>query len=299
MKRIDLHQVDAFTPTPFKGNPAAVVTNADGLTEDEMKCIACEMNLDETAFVFHPTDGKSTIKVRYFTPNKVEIPFTGHATVGMLYELARLNRYGLGHNGKNEIRIETNIGMLTMWTEVNGEGIQVLMKVPEIKLVQYRLQAEEFASAFGIPLQSIEKGKKVVIDTNLRYVYIPITDLSTLGKLRFDFNHIRTSFVDEDITLFCSYTTEAFDSDGALHSRVVAPLIGFTGEDAFTGSTQGAVCVAARQQGLLDMSKNEYRVEQGDFMGRAGRATVLFDPIFKEPLVKATATHIFSTTIDL
>lgn len=52
-RRIPLFQVDAFTATPFGGNPAAVMLMPFGLgASDTLLCkIAAENNLSETAFV--------------------------------------------------------------------------------------------------------------------------------------------------------------------------------------------------------------------------------------------------------
>lgn len=44
-------QVDVFTGTPYRGNPVAVVLDADGLADDEMQRIARWTNLSETTFV--------------------------------------------------------------------------------------------------------------------------------------------------------------------------------------------------------------------------------------------------------
>ena len=40
----NLYQIDSFTKEKLKGNPAGVITNADGLTEIEMQKIARELN---------------------------------------------------------------------------------------------------------------------------------------------------------------------------------------------------------------------------------------------------------------
>jgi PhzF family phenazine biosynthesis protein len=56
MKQYTIYQIDAFTKEKFKGNPAGVVVNADGLSEKEMLTIARELNNSETAFLFHPDD---------------------------------------------------------------------------------------------------------------------------------------------------------------------------------------------------------------------------------------------------
>ena len=59
--------VDVFTDRPFTGNPLAVVSDATGLTPDEMQAIAAEFNYSETTFVFPPEDAAHTARVRIFT----------------------------------------------------------------------------------------------------------------------------------------------------------------------------------------------------------------------------------------
>lgn len=55
MKKCRLYQVDSFTTDLFRGNPAGVVPDADGLTAAQMQAIAREMNNSETAFILSPT----------------------------------------------------------------------------------------------------------------------------------------------------------------------------------------------------------------------------------------------------
>ena len=56
-RKIQVHQVDAFTRTHFTGNPAGVVLNADTLDDAEMLAIARELNNADTAFILSP-DGQ-------------------------------------------------------------------------------------------------------------------------------------------------------------------------------------------------------------------------------------------------
>ncbi|RAA56714.1 PhzF family phenazine biosynthesis protein [Burkholderia multivorans] len=74
-------QVDVFTSVPFKGNPLAVVFDADSLDHDAMLAIARWTNLSETTFVCTPTDPDADYRVRIFTPAG-ELPFAGHPTLG-------------------------------------------------------------------------------------------------------------------------------------------------------------------------------------------------------------------------
>jgi len=56
MKKRIIYQIDSFTKERFKGNPAGVVVNADGLSDNQMQLIARELNNSETAFLFPPDD---------------------------------------------------------------------------------------------------------------------------------------------------------------------------------------------------------------------------------------------------
>lgn len=83
-KRYKIYQVDSFTNDKFCGNPAGVVSNADGLTDEQMQKIARELNNSETAFIFSPNFSDHDVWVRFFTPT-VEVPSCGHATIAAHY----------------------------------------------------------------------------------------------------------------------------------------------------------------------------------------------------------------------
>jgi PhzF family phenazine biosynthesis protein len=89
-----IYQVDAFTNTPFKGNPAGVMIIDDSFTSGRMQNIAMEMNLSETAFII--PDGND-FRIRYFTPEK-EVPLCGHATLASAHII-----YETGLKEKNDI----------------------------------------------------------------------------------------------------------------------------------------------------------------------------------------------------
>ena len=63
------------------GNPVAVVHDADGLTDAQMRTFARWTNLSETTFLLAPTDPAADYRVRILTPD-VELPFAGHPTLG-------------------------------------------------------------------------------------------------------------------------------------------------------------------------------------------------------------------------
>ncbi len=74
-------QVDVFSPSPLRGNPVAVVLDAEGLDDEEMALFARWTNLSETTFVLPPTAAGADYRLRIFTPGG-ELPFAGHPTLG-------------------------------------------------------------------------------------------------------------------------------------------------------------------------------------------------------------------------
>ena len=82
---IRLHQVDAFTTAPFRGNPAAVCLLDRPAPDAWMQAVAAEMNLSETAFVSRRAGGDG-FDLRWFTP-ATEVDLCGHATLATAHTL--------------------------------------------------------------------------------------------------------------------------------------------------------------------------------------------------------------------
>jgi PhzF family phenazine biosynthesis protein len=98
-------QVDAFTDTPFAGNPAAVCILREPRDDAWMRSIAREMNLSETAFLTQQADGYG---LRWFTPT-VEVELCGHATLASAHVLWEDGYLA----ADEEARFHTRSGLLT------------------------------------------------------------------------------------------------------------------------------------------------------------------------------------------
>ena len=79
-----LQVVDAFTDTPFTGNPAAVAFLNRFPHDEWLGKVAREMNLSETAYAVRRPDGDYDL--RWFTP-QTEVDLCGHATLATAYLL--------------------------------------------------------------------------------------------------------------------------------------------------------------------------------------------------------------------
>ncbi|TDI14446.1 MAG: PhzF family phenazine biosynthesis protein [Acidobacteria bacterium] len=119
--RVAVQQLDAFTDRSFAGNPAAVVSQADGLTAEQMQAVAREMNLSETVFVQQATDPEADLQIRWFTPT-TEVDLCGHATIACFHALARGGLHGLGDPGDHQLQVQTRSGTLPVRVEHGNDG---------------------------------------------------------------------------------------------------------------------------------------------------------------------------------
>ena len=81
MRPFEFKQVDVFSSVALKGNPVAVVLNADSLSDTQMADFARWTNLSETTFVLKPQNPDADYRLRIFTTLN-ELPFAGHPTLG-------------------------------------------------------------------------------------------------------------------------------------------------------------------------------------------------------------------------
>ncbi len=105
-------QVDVFSEVPYRGNPVAVLLDADHLDDHRMLEIARWTNLSETTFVVAPEHPDADYRVRIFTPFG-ELPFAGHPTLGTAH--AWLEHGGVAR--RSSIVQECAVGLITVRTD--------------------------------------------------------------------------------------------------------------------------------------------------------------------------------------
>lgn len=109
----ELHLVDAFTGTPFRGNTAAVCILEKAVDTGWMQQVATEMNHPETAFLLPISGGWN---IRWFTPFQ-EVDLCGHATLASAFVLWESGKVKSGQ----PISFDTRSGTLVARKE--GEWI--------------------------------------------------------------------------------------------------------------------------------------------------------------------------------
>ena len=120
--KLNVYQIDAFTDTIFKGNPACVVPLEKWLPDQTLLEIAKENAVAETAFFI---DQKDFIQLRWFTP-EIEMDLCGHATLATAHCLKTIHNYP-----QNKITFKTLSGDLTVFVENNLYTLEFPSRVPE------------------------------------------------------------------------------------------------------------------------------------------------------------------------
>lgn len=106
----------AFAASPEGGNPAGVVLDAAGLSDEQMQRIAIDVGYSETAFLTGRTDDADVprYRARYWSP-AAEVPFCGHATVATAVALAE-------RDGPGDVVFDTDAGPVTLRSSADAAG---------------------------------------------------------------------------------------------------------------------------------------------------------------------------------
>ena len=206
--------VDAFSDTPFRGNPAAICLLDAPLPEATMQSLAFELGLAETAYVVPRPDGDHDL--RWFTPT-VEIPLCGHATLASAHALFETGR------AIDTVTFHTLSGPLTCSRRPGGDVEMDFPAVPPTPVEP----APGLLDALGIT-------DAVAVLDNKQWFIVEVATAAEVETLTPDLRRLET-IVDG------ASVTARSDRDGIdIVSRVFGPGVGVD-EDAVTGSVHCAL----------------------------------------------------------
>jgi len=300
MKTRTVYQVDSFTKEKFKGNPAGVVLNADGLSDEQMQLIARELNNSETAFLFPPDNDDCDGVIRYFTP-KTEVPTCGHATIAAMYAKALEDNLD-----SCVLRIKTRIGILPFEIVKENGDYKVIMSQGRFELSPAfdSETTEKLISALGLDETDLDDKCPVQIaSTGHSKVMIGIRDRKKLKGLSPNFNDLASLSKLIDCNGYFVFTFDSELPEILIHGRMFAPAIGIN-EDPVTGNANGPLGGYLVQNRIVDFKDNvfEFKGMQGETMGRPGiiNVTVAIENNLPSLIqIKGEAVVIFKTEIEI
>jgi PhzF family phenazine biosynthesis protein len=300
MNKYIIYQIDSFTKSKFKGNPAGVVLNADGLSEKQMQTIARELNNSETAFLFHSDDSSCDGVIRYFTPT-VEVPTCGHATIAAMYAKAIEEK-----SDSCTLNIKTKAGVLPFEISRFGNNIKIWMTQGNIEIEPPLSQdiQSSLLKYIGILPEDLDGRCPIQIaSTGHSKVMVGITSREQLNKLNPDFHQLKELSKIINCNGYYVFTLNSDDPNVLSYGRMFAPAIGIN-EDPVTGNANGPLGAYLVHNNVVNTETDSFSFNgaQGEAIGRDGIVEVFVSVKDKKPvLVKigGEAIAIFRTIIEL
>lgn len=275
-RRYRLYQINAFTRSPFSGNPAGVVPAAQGLSDQEMQAIARELGNPESAFVL-PADGDDhDVRVRFFTPT-TEVPSCGHATVAAHYVRALEQ----GVNGGVRVLQKIGAGILAVEIEEEGDGDYLVIMTQAPPRFGMSLDGERLAElrrALGLREDDLCDLPVQVVDTGHPKLVVPLRDAATLDALTPNHEALRRLSGNLPYSGVFLFALADPDDDVLTRARMFAPEIGIP-EDPVTGNGNGPLGAYLVHHRIVphDGVRLHFGSRQGEAMGRPGVARVWVD----------------------
>lgn len=247
---IKVFTMNSFSKDNNGGNPAAIVLDADDLSDIQMQEIARKVGFSETAFV--KKSKLADFKLQFFTPVE-EVDLCGHATIGAFYLMSHMNILSPGIYTQ-----ETKAGIL----EVEVMDNHVVMMTQAKPSFYGFIDKYEIADSLNLKVTDLaEDMMPQIVSTGLRDIMVPIKNLETLNKTLPNMDKVARVSEKYKTIGYHLFTLETLG--GTAHCRNLAPLYGIPEESA-CGTANGALSSYLMHHGKLTLDKiNNIVMEQG------------------------------------
>jgi trans-2,3-dihydro-3-hydroxyanthranilate isomerase len=286
------HTLDVFTTTRFQGNPLAVFTDGDSLSNDQMQAIAREMNLAETVFVQKPTDERALARLRIFTTRE-ELKLAGHPVVGTWFLLAELGVVPAQEGGVHVMQ-ETGAGVLPVEIRFkDGRPQRVTMTQTEAAFRPIKFRKTALAKSLGLSPKDFDPHlDPECVSTGIFNLMVPLRNRAGLGKISMNMFELRKLLGKNATMAYCF----ASGGNGKVFARGMLPWEIY--EDPATGSAAGSLGAYLVRHGKLAPG-HTLTILQGEEMGRPSHIEVEVTQSGKKlvPRVSGAAVKVFEGTI--
>jgi PhzF family phenazine biosynthesis protein len=258
MRQRPFKQVDVFTPEPYRGNPLAVVLDADGLSDDQMQHFARWTNLSETTFLLPPSIDDADYRLRIFTPGG-ELPFAGHPTLGTCHAW-------LQSGGKPKRRDVIVQDCKQGRVALRRDGARLAFAAPASKrTAPSPAVLAQVAGALGLKADRVIAAQS--LDNGPVWLGLLVDDPQTVLALEPDHAVLRR--LGQKVGVAARYP-DARSGEPSLEVRAFAEPVGIP-EDPVTGSLNASLAQWLMAEGHMP---ERYLAAQGARLGRAGRVHV-------------------------
>jgi len=297
-RKVQVHQVDAFTREPFTGNPTGVVLNADALSEAQMLAIARELNNAETAFILAPDADDHTVRARFFTPRS-EAGFVGHATIAAQYVLSRR------HDAPRWQRQKSKAGIVDVEVRGSDEDRRIAIRRSPPPIGRELNDRERLAVLDALALASESLDTRIpprIVGAAGTRLLIGVRGPEPLKHLKPDLARLTTLSAQIGAAGYFVFTVIPNAEDHLTEARMFCPALGIA-EDPVSGNAHGLLGAYLARLGLL--GRNGERAHfcgvQGYSLHRPGRVEIELEFAGGELAgvwISGQAVSIFQTEIE-
>ncbi|HWL61976.1 MAG TPA: PhzF family phenazine biosynthesis isomerase [Steroidobacteraceae bacterium] len=296
MRTVQVFQVDAFTDTPFTGNPAGVVLQAEQLEAAEMQAIARELNNGDTAFVLPPAAEGEDLHVRFFTPRK-EAPFVGHATLAVHAVLNSRDPRPLRRQGGAT-------GLVQVRTTDTG-AIAISQPAPPLGRAPSDGEVDDVLGLLDLRHEQLDRAcpPRIAGSASTRLL-LGLRDVAALDAAKPHLASLATLSPRIGAQGYFLFVRTGTEGEAATEARMFCPALGID-EDPVSGNAHAMLGVYLRELGLLPAAQGPagFVGRQGRHVGRPGRVDVAIELAADGRAVAATisgrAKIVFATEIRL
>jgi PhzF family phenazine biosynthesis protein len=293
-RAVRFKQVDVFTAVPFKGNPLAVVFDADGLDDAQMQAIARWTNLSETTFLVKPTEPAADYHVRIFT-TRGELPFAGHPTLGTAHALLES---GYQPKTPGTLIQQCGVGLVELSALEGGAWAFAAppARVTPLPTELYAALSDALrtdAVDFSAPPCGVNNGAP--------WLVVRVHSAAACLAIKADATALARVVAAVQTHGLAIYGPHAADGPATFEVRCL--MVGGVGgnlgigEDPVTGSANAALA------GLLSAQQRRpglaYTARQGTVLGRAGQISVRYDDAAGKTWIGGSTVTIVDGTFRL
>lgn len=265
-----VHNLRVFAAGPNGGNPLPVVVDAQGMSSTEMQVVAATHG-HESGFVFPAPEASGCDFEFVFWVPEHEMEMCGHATVGAVWLLEKLNKLK-----RPDIRILTKSGIVEARVSKNSQEIWVEVSQPAgvVGTVAEPDDIEALVSVLGISKQELADLPVHNSKTSRVKTLVPLKSVDHLNSLKPNY-HLVKEFC-EQIGSTGLYPYALSDVANQVFDARQFPKSSGYNEDAATGIAAAALSYGLLKNGLVNDTEKPLKVRQGWAMGCPSEISVRF-----------------------
>ncbi len=298
----EFYTLDVFTDTILAGNPLGIISDAAGLSGEQMKAISAELNLSETVFILPPDKPGHSARIRIFTPT-IEIAFAGHPTLGAAIHIAMKQVGDITQEQDCIVVLEEKIGSVRVGVKLYPDKAAFAefdIPVKPEETIE-AIDKDQLSLALGLTKSELgfENHVPSAFYAGMDILFVPVADLSVMKQVKVNEPALALALGADHKGAYL-YCRETINKRSSFHARMFAPALGIS-EDSATGGAAAAFAGVIKRFDQPVTGEHQYIIEQGFEMGRPSeiRLELVVDKGLHAVRIGGSAVPVLTGTINI